>query len=187
MLALFAFLSVVFNVAAYLPYFRDIFAGKTKPHRTTWFIYFLLTISTFSTQLALGASGYLWLLGTQAIMMLLVFLLSIKYGVGGFSKVDIVCLIGALAGLLVWWVLNNPAYTLYLNIGIDIIATIPTIVKAWRFPETETASTWALGILAAFFSILAAHTTVLNLYLGPLYTLLISTLVTALIIRKHYC
>ena len=55
--------AILIGIYSYIPYFRDIFTGRTKPHAFTWFVWFLLTAIAFFAQLAgnggAGARGAL--------------------------------------------------------------------------------------------------------------------------------
>jgi len=44
--------AVVMALYSYVPYIKDIFAGKTKPHAFTWLIWGLLTSIAFFGQMA---------------------------------------------------------------------------------------------------------------------------------------
>src|SRR5688572_28706718 len=104
-----------------VPYIVDIFRGNTKPERTTWAIWSVVSTILFFSYYASGARetiwvGLMWMLGT-----VIVFLLSIKYGVGGTSKLDIACLIGALFGLLLWFITKDPTKALYINLAMDFL------------------------------------------------------------------
>ena len=136
-----------------VPYIRDIFLLKTKPVRASWFIWTALGAIAFFSQLAKGATDSLWLVGGQTLAVLIVFLLSLKFGVGGLTKRDIKALIGAAVGLVLWYITDEPLWELFIVIVIDAIGAILTIIKSYDDPESETLSTWFMsgtsGILGA--------------------------------------
>jgi len=154
MLLLFGYLSGGFSIIAYLPYLRDIFKLKTKPERASWFIWSVLGSIAFFSQLAKGASNSLWLTGVQTFGVAFIFLISIKYGVGGFMRRDIIALICAGVGLVLWNITKNSATALYVVILIDAAGAILTVMKSYEDPASETMITWILsgtaGIWAAF-------------------------------------
>ena len=43
--------AIVIGIYSYIPYFRDIVAGRTKPHAFSWFVWALLTGIAFFAQL----------------------------------------------------------------------------------------------------------------------------------------
>ena len=50
------FAATVIALISYVPYFRDIFVEKTKPHAFTWFIWGVLTVIAFVGQMS-GHAG----------------------------------------------------------------------------------------------------------------------------------
>lgn len=52
-------------------------------------------------------------------------------------------LVGALSiiALLAWLGANSPLIAILLLAVADLLATLPTIIKAWKYPETETIYT----------------------------------------------
>lgn len=163
------YLSGLAIVSSFIPYIRDIFLGKTKPERISWLIWTILGAISFSSQLSEGASYSLFLPGIQALGDLLIFILAIKYGLGGFLKRDIIALVGAGASLILWYITQEAAVALFIVIFIDAIGVVLTVLKSYENPETETVSAWALTSLAGFFGCLAVGTFDLVLLAFPFY------------------
>ena len=137
---------------SFIPYFRDIFLNKTKPHMYTWLIWSLLQGTSVFIMLFSGAGiGVLpFVVGT--ILCGCIFILSFKYGTKNITLFDTICLIGALVALIFYIFLHNPVLSIILVCLIDFIGFIPTFRKSYIEPETETASTY---IISAFSSALA--------------------------------
>jgi hypothetical protein len=172
-----AFLSIAaaaLGVISYVPYIRAILAGETKPHRTTFGIWSFIG----SVQVSYVASGarvtvllpLVYLLGEMVV-----FVLSLKRGVGGTSKLDIVCLIGALLGIAGWAITNNPHVALYLGIAASLCGFIPTIKKTYHEPHTENALSWGMAAVAASLNLLAVPRLELYLIIYPIYTFFFDT------------
>src|SRR6266498_3135268 len=87
---------------ACIPYIKDILLGKTKPERTTWLIWSLLGSIAFFSQMSEDANWSLWLTGIDTLGVIFIFLLSLNYGVGGWTKRDMIALIAAGIGLVLW-------------------------------------------------------------------------------------
>ena len=100
MLQLLGLLSGFISVICYLPYIRDIVAKKTKPEKASWLIWSVLGSIAFFSQLAKGATDSLWMPGVQTFGVAVIFLLSLKYGVGGLTKRDLVALLLSFFGLI---------------------------------------------------------------------------------------
>lgn len=182
MTELFGYLSGLLGIASIFPYVRDILRLKTKPQRITWLIYSVLGSISFFSQLAKGATHSLWLPGMITINVVIIFLLSIKYGVGGFAKKDYIVLCIAAFGLLAWYIFHEAAIALYIVILVDASGTYLTIEKARKYPETETVSLWILSSLGGFFSSLAVGSFNIVLLSYPLFIMLADGWVAATII-----
>src|SRR5665213_1725997 len=116
---LFGYTAGILSAVCYIPYFRDILLRKTKPERASWLIWMVLGVIAFFSQLNKGATDSLWLTGIQTIGVVITFLLSLKFGVGGFTKNDYIALLFAALGLVAWYVTKEAAFALYIVIGID--------------------------------------------------------------------
>ena len=112
---------------------------------------------------------------------LVVFLLAIKYGFGGFVKRDVVALGGAAIGLILWYSTDEPAIALFIVILIDAIGGVLTILKSHEHPSTETLSTWVLTALAGFFAIFSVGSFNWILLAFPIYIFLINIAIIAAI------
>ena len=136
-----------------LPYIRDILRGKTKPERASRFIWaVLMAVSAFS-QFAKGGTFSVLFTAFNGLGVLSIAILSIWYGVGGFTKRDKIGLCGVALSLILWYFTREPAVALILVIIIDFIGAILTIMKSYEHPETETLSMW---LWAAVFGTLGA-------------------------------
>lgn len=151
----FALISTAITIAAYVPYLKDVFARRTKPHAYTWLIW---AITQGTVTAVIWYEGGNWgalslLIGT--ILVVVVFILSFQYGTRNITRSDTVVLVLALLAVAVWWRLDNPLLAVLMVTSIDAFGYIPTIRKSFYEPWSETVSSWALFTLAAFFAILA--------------------------------
>ncbi len=166
---IFGYVAAGLSMLMVVPYIYDIFRKNTQPERASWFIWTTLGFIAFFTQLAKGATDSLWLTIGQTLAVLIVFLLSIKYGVGGFTKRDIRALIAAGIGLVIWYLTNEASYALLIVIAIDAIGTYLTVSKSYADPESETMSTWILSGTSGIFGMLAVGVFSPILLAYPLY------------------
>jgi hypothetical protein len=155
MKTLFIILSAILTIVGSIPYIIDTAKGKTKPKIVSWFNWALLT--GIATAAAFAAKQYPSAVLTLAatIETGAIVLLGIKKGDRKFEAFDILCEIGAIAGLILWIVFNSPLIALIATVSIDFIAGLPTWKHAWQKPNEETLSTFALSALGAIFALLA--------------------------------
>ena len=82
--------------------------------------------------------------------------LSLFRGQGAFcSPRDLVVLIAAAVGLILWMLMDTAIYALMISISISLLGGSVTVLKAYRAPDSETFSTWFLSCIASWFAILS--------------------------------
>lgn len=184
-LLIFGISSFVVSMLSFIPYFIDIFKGKTKPERASFFLWTVLGAIFFGAQWDAGATASLWFTGGLTIAPLAVFILSLKYGVGGFETRDKVSLVAALAGLILWLLTDQPLIALLSSIFVDLAGVYLTMVKTYKLPYSETLSTWAVSIVASALAIFAVGELNFVLLAFPVYVLLATMSVTIVIIWRR--
>lgn len=169
-LVLLGILSGVLSTFAYLPYVIDTISRRTRPQRASWLIWSVLGSIAFFSQLHEGASASLWFAGVQVSGTIIVFVLSIGLGTGGFlNRNDCLVLLGALAGLVLWYFTETAVYALAITISISLLGGSITVLKAFRDPDTETMSTWFLSFIASACAIFSVGTLDWVILAYPLY------------------
>ena len=149
------FAATAIALASYVPYFRDIFAQKTKPHAFTWLIWGVLTGIAFVGQIAGHAGPGAWVTGFTTFVCLAIAAIAAVNGERNIARLDWVALAGAGLALVVWFLTRGPLLSVILITVIDNVGFIPTLRKSYYRPAEETMSTfvlsglkWVLGIFA---------------------------------------
>lgn len=187
MLEIFGYIGGILMIISVIPYTRSILKGDTKPHRMTFFIWTILILIAFFSQLAKGGLWSLLLTAGDGIAVFITFIFSIKFGVGGLEKRDVVSLCGVVISLILWYFTKEPAFTLLLIILIDFIGLNLTVIKTWKNPETENWVAWAMCAVGGFFGALAVGNYNFILLSYPVYICLANLSVVVIIIsRKKY-
>lgn len=150
-----AIIAAILTVIGFIPYLKDIFAGKTKPHLYTWLIWGITqTTATVALLYGGGKFGSISLI-IGVILVLSTLLLSFKYGTKNITKSDKIILALALLAIVVWWQLESPLLALFMVSAIDGIGYIPTIRKSFVDPWSETISFWAMMALVDLLAIIS--------------------------------
>lgn len=151
-IAIFASVLYVFGC---IPYFRDIFKKKTKPHLYTWLIW-AITQGTAAVALLYGGGKFgsiSLIVGTVVVSA--IFLLSFKYGTKDITLSDKIILALALLAIIIWWQLDNPLIAVLMISAIDGIGYIPTIRKSFNDPWSETLSSWVVILIVDLLALFA--------------------------------
>ena len=140
-----------------------------------------------------GDRNAIWLALVSLISTLVIFLLSIKKGMGGFAKLDIIVLVIVVFSIIVWKITNNPVLGLTMSLVADLTSYIPTFVKVWKFPETEEWKFYASVVLANFLNLLSISNytfskIILQSYLlGVNATIILIIVFRERILKKNIC
>jgi hypothetical protein len=177
-------LSNALVVLAYLIYIQAILAGKARPHRTTRLTIFIIVILSAITLFAQGNLTAFWLAGLSSVFCLIILLLTIRRGMGGWDRIDIASLIIAGAGIIIWQMTNNPVLGLYASILADFAGVFPTIIKTYHQPKTETWKFFFLGGSAALLNLGAQEVKTFANIVYPLYLFLVNYLLVAIILKR---
>ena len=153
--AVLGLLAIVVGFIGYVPYLRDIFGNKTKPHAFSWLVWGVLTAVAFGGQIAGKAGAGAWVTGVTALVCLMIFILSLSKGVKDFPLADWLCLLGAVFSLGLWALTKNPLTAIVLITVIDMLAFIPTFRKSYTEPYSETSFTYMMSGLKFLIGLFA--------------------------------
>lgn len=166
---------------AFILYYISILNGKTRPNRATWFVLTVVGVLIVMSYYASGARDTLWVPISYAVGPFIAFLLSLKYGEGGFTPFDRFCLLACLVSIVFWKISHSPAMTLFANLLIDFFGLLPTIRKAYLDPKSEDRAAWSVTSLSNFLNILAVGSWTFVIGFYPVYMFLVNGLVTTLL------
>jgi len=183
--ALFGIAAGILSLTAYPIYVRDILRGNTKPSRVTWWILTLSNLLLTASYYVSGARDTIWIPISYSIGFLLIAILSIKYGEGGWTILDYACLAGALASALAWVFFNSAEIALYMIIIVDFFGLMPTIYKSYLRPLTENKTAWVLATAASLLNIFAIESWTLAISTYPIYILITNALVAYFLISPR--
>lgn len=144
-------LSALISIAGATAYIRDTLAGRTKPNRVSWSMWALAPMIGAAAALSSGADIWATIRTFLAgFMPLLVFVASFvnKQSYWKLSFFDLACGTLSLLALVVWVTVDSPRLAILLAATGDGFASVPTIIKAWKYPETETGVTYVASTLS---------------------------------------
>ncbi len=151
-----ATIAVLLTFAGYVPYIKDIFKGKTKPHVFSWFLWGFVTFIVFGLQVSGNAGGGSLVTLSAAIMCVVVFVLGLAMkGKKDITRSDIVFLILAFFSLFVWIVAKQPILSAIMATFTDLLGFAPTVRKSWHNPHSETLSFYIINTIRFILASLA--------------------------------
>lgn len=182
---LLSFVAVALTFIAYIPYFRDVLKGKTKPHLYSWLLWGLLALLVAGLQVVGGAGVAIWPTVVVGFLCFGVAALSLKGSSKYITTLDTLMAILSLSAIIAWLVVDQPMVALLLVIAGDILAFIPTVRKSWDKPYSETLSMYAITTFRYILVVLAIQEYTLLSALWPAFWILGNALfVVLLVIRR---
>lgn len=169
-----------------LYYLYQTIIGKTKPNRITWVLWFILPMITFAAQRVQGVDSLSWATFVSGFTPLLVLIVSLfkKKAYWKTQPLDYVLMAAALASIVLWMVTRNPNLAILLIIVADVFASLPTVIKAIKHPETESWVAYAISTVGFTISILAIHTFDIQNAAFVIYLVSINGLIAIVASRK---
>ncbi len=172
------------SAADFLVYIVAMIWGKNSPNRMSWFIWGVIGgILYFGHQEAGGhASGWVPLM--HFVMVGLIFILSLKWGEGGWNKLDVGCLIAAIVVVILWQVFDATWIALTLVIA-DGVGFTPTIRKACCDPQSESRLAWILSVVANIINLFAIANWRSLEVVYPIYLLVLTGVMMGILLRPR--
>ena len=179
-----AYAAAIIIILSVIPYSIDILKGRTKPNVVSWLTWtILLSIATAAAFAAHEPHAALLTLG-DTIATGAVLLLGIRHGIAKFSWFDGMCQLGAVVGLILWFVLNSPSVAIMSSLLIDLIASVPTFRHAWKRPKEETSITFIAGCLASSLTLLSLSSFGIASLAFPIYLLVNNFIIASIVISR---
>ena len=181
-----AYIAVFIQLIGVSFYIKDMYRGTTKPNRVSWFIWALAPLIGSYLQWKAGAGLSIlpvFMAGFNPVLVLIVSYI-IKNGFWKITKFDVVCGVFAIFSLVLWIVTKNLYISILFAILSDFLASLPTLVKTWEYPETETAFAYAGGIVANILGLLIIKNWTFPIYSLGIYLIVINLTIILFAYRR---
>lgn len=147
--------AIILTFVGYIPYYRDIIKGTTRPHIYSWLVWSILSMIIFGLQITNGAGAGSFVVLTAGLLCIGVFALGLKNGTRDITRQDTIFFVVALIALVLWLFAKQPVLSSILITITDMFSFLPTLIKGYRKPYTETLSFYALTSLRYILTILS--------------------------------
>jgi len=181
------YLAVVGSLIAALAYIRSMFRGQTNPNRVTWLMWciapFVATAASLSNETSLAVLP-VFMAGFGPFLIFTASFFN-KKAYWKYSLRDYLCGALSASALILWYVTNNPNVAIVFSIISDASAAIPTLIKAWYDPKTESAWPYMVGTFAPMTSFLVVSYWSFSELAFPSYLIVINILLSFPLIRSR--
>ena len=149
------YLGTAIGAAGAAVYLRDTLRGTTQPNRVTWLLWAVAPLLAAAVALSGGAGLRALPTFMVGFMPLLIFIASFhnSAAVWKVRRMDYACGAVSVIGTVVWLVTRNGVLAISAAIAADFLAGVPTLMKSWTHPQTETVHSY-LGALVSMVVLL---------------------------------
>ena len=178
-------IAVLIALIGYIPYIRDCVKGNTKPHAMSWFVWALISFIAFGIQLTNegGWGSYINLF--MGIICSVIFIFSLRNGTKYITKADWIAFGLALISIVLWLIVDQSLISILLVVFIDIMSFLPTMLKAWKKPWSETVMTFVMSSIKNGLSIYALETFTFITIVYPAYALIANVFFAGMLIGRR--
>lgn len=181
------YITIVVSLVGTSFYIRDILRGKTKPNFVSWFFWMLAPFVGVFLQLKAGAGLSALPIFMAGFIPFLVLVVSLIKG-NAYWKItffDVACGIFAFIALILWILTKNTDLSIVFAILADALASVPTLVKSYKFPETETSSVYIAGVFNNLLGLLIIKEWDFSVYSFGIWLVLLNIVLVFFIRRKR--
>lgn len=178
--------AAVLTVVAYVPYITAIRARAIKPHFFSWLIWSLTTFIVFFAQLAADGGAGAWSTAVSAVITIYVAWLALVLRSDFSNTVADWCfLVAALLSLPLWFVTDDPLWSVVILTTVDALGFGPTLRKAWHKPQEESLQFYGLFTLRSLLALWALESRTLTTVLFPAAMVVACVVVIVLLLWRR--
>lgn len=155
----FAIVGAIIGSVGGLYYLYDTIVGKAQPNRITWLLWGFFPMVIFVAQRAQGIERISWTSFVAGLLPLLIFAAS-YFNEKAYWKSeprDYYLMAAAVIGIILWAITDNPNLALLLSLLADILAAIPTLIKSYKHPHSESWIGYAISAIGFGMSLLSVQ------------------------------
>ncbi len=179
----FVFVGVIINIVGISSYFIDTLKGKIQPNKVSWFLWMLAPMIAFFAEVKQGVGIESLATFVVGFMPLLVIAASFtnRKAYWKIRVFDLLCGALSVTGLILWMITKAGDIAIAFSIIADGLASVPTIVKSYSHPESESDAAFSVQIINSGIALLVIRTWDFAHWGFPAYLLINGIILVALI------
>ena len=180
------FIGFIVSLITPLLYIKNILYGTTRPNLVSWFFWMLAPFVGVFFELKAGAglAALPVFMAGFGSLLIIIFSLWKKNAYWKITKFDIACGIFSFFALVLYAFTHNLGISILFAIISDGLACIPTMIKSWKFPETETTAPYFGGIFNNILALLIIKNWIFPIYSFSVYLVLINIIMVLCVYHK---
>jgi hypothetical protein len=179
----FVIIGTLIGAVGSIAYLIDTVKGKVKPNRVSFLLWSIAPFIAFAAQFKQGVGLESLMTFSTGFLPLTVFVASFanRKAEWKLTKFDFVCGVLSILGLILWLVTRVGNIAIFFSIVADGLAAVPTVVKAYKHPDTEIAWPWLATVFGVILTLLTINDWTFANSGFIIYILLINTLIFGLV------
>lgn len=177
---------VLIQIIGSWSYLRDTVNGKIQPNKVSWLLWSIAPLVAFFAEVSQGVGILSLTTFIVGFIPLVIFIASFvnKKARWDLTRFDLIC--GALSflGLILWYFTKVGNIAIFFSIIADGLAAVPTILKSYHHPESESATIFLFGVINAAIGMLVISQWNFENYGFPLYLFFVNLVLGLLIYFK---
>ena len=171
----FVILGSVIALSFSMTYLVASLRGRVQPNKVTWLIW---AIAPMISAFAAFSAGVTWAalpVFCSGLGPFLIFLSSFvnKKAYWAMGRIDYICGAVSLLALLAWYMTQDPVVAIVLSLLSDFLAALPTLIKGWKFPETEKGFLYLGSVISSLTSFTEIKQWTVTQIAFPLYLIIL--------------
>lgn len=179
----FVIVGTLIGAAGALAYLVDTVKGKVKPNRVSFLMWSIAPFIAFAAQIKQGVGLESLMTFSTGFLPILTFAASFvnKKAEWKITRFDLVCGFLSIVGLVLWLITKVGNIAILFSIVADGFAAIPTVVKAFKYPDTELAWPWIATVFGIVLTLLTLSEWTFANSGFIIYILIINTVIFSLV------
>lgn len=182
----FIYVGVAINLFCTLWYIKKAVSGNIKPNLISWSLWMIAPFVGFFLQLKAGAglsSLGVFMAGFGPLLLIIASIFKKNF----FWKIqlfDLICGFFSVIAVILYVITHNLGISILFAILSDLLAFIPTFIKSWKYPETESSSSYIGSIINNSLSLLVITNWTFSIYSFSAYLVLANIVELSFLYRK---
>lgn len=175
----FILIAIALRLFGNVHYIRAVIRRKAHPNPVTWFFWALTSLIVFAAQIMENVGWSAAATLSLAVGPLIIFALSLKNDASRaqFNLSSIACGLFAAIGIILWLNEKDPIIAIIFSIAADAFASLPTVIKAWRQPNSEYLPAYAFSMSSMVIALLTLTDWNFASYAFPAYIFTINLII----------
>jgi hypothetical protein len=155
----FVIVGTIIGTIGALAYLMDTVKGKVKPNRVSFLLWSIAPFIAFAAQIKQGVGLEALMTFSTGFLPIMTFIASFvnKKAEWKVTRFDVLCGFLSIIGLVLWLITKVGNIAIFFSIVADGLAAIPTIVKSYKYPDTELAWPWIASVFGVILTLLTLN------------------------------